>query len=48
MIDALRVPEQNGGSPGCETTEAERKAALLQLIRLVRETSAIAVMENFK
>jgi len=48
VLDALRVAEQNGGSPGCETTEAERKAALMQLIRLVRETSALAVMENFK
>lgn len=48
MIEVLRVAEQNGGSPGCESTEAERKAALMQLIRLVRETSALAVMENFK
>ncbi|GFG38732.1 hypothetical protein Cfor_02767, partial [Coptotermes formosanus] len=48
VIDALRVAEQNGGSPGYESTEAERKAALMQLIRLVRETSALAVMENFK
>jgi len=48
VIDALRVADQNGGSPGCESTEAERKAALTQLIRLVRETSALAVMENFK
>jgi len=48
VIEALRVTDQNGGSPGCESTEAERKAALMQLIRLVRETSALAVMENFK
>ena len=48
VIDVLRVADQNGGSPGCESTEAERKAALMQLIRLVRETSALAVMENFK
>jgi len=48
VIEVLRVAEQNGGSPGCESTEAERKAALMQLIRLVRETSALAVMENFK
>jgi hypothetical protein len=48
VIDALRVSDQNGGSPGYESTEAERKAALMQLIRLVRETSALAVMDNFK
>jgi hypothetical protein len=48
VIDALRVTDQSGGSPGCEGTEAERKAALMQLIRLIREGSTFAVMENFK
>ncbi|KDR12058.1 CLIP-associating protein 1 [Zootermopsis nevadensis] len=48
VIDALRVAEQSGGSPGCEGTEAERKAVLMQLIRLIRECSTLVVMENFK
>jgi len=48
VIDALRVGDQSGGSPGYEGTEAERKAALMQLIRLIREGSALSVMENFK
>ena len=49
VIEALQVMEQNGsGGLGCESTEAERKAALLQLIRLIRDGSTLAVMENFK
>ncbi|XP_033608328.1 CLIP-associating protein 1-B isoform X6 [Cryptotermes secundus] len=48
VIDALRVADQNGESPGCEGTEAERKVALMQLIRLIREGSPLAIMDNFK
>jgi hypothetical protein len=48
VIDALRVAEQSGGSPGCEGTEAERKVVLMQLIRLIRECSTLVVMEKFK
>jgi hypothetical protein len=48
VIDALRVADQNGGSPGCEGTEAERRVALMQLIHLIREGSTIAIMENFR
>jgi hypothetical protein len=48
VIDALRVADQSGGCPGLEGTEAERKVALMQLIRLIRECSTLVVMENFK
>ncbi|PSN38728.1 hypothetical protein C0J52_15356 [Blattella germanica] len=49
VIEALRVSDQNGGTTvSSESTEAERKAALVQLIRLIREGSTLAVMDNFK